>query len=112
MSDHFNGLSPAEAERLAILSEECGEIIQIIGKILRHGFNSYNPLDAHAKTDTGEGMSNRDNLCREIGDFDAICKRMLDNGDIYAAPIREASERKHKKLKRWTHHQSDSEYVP
>ncbi len=32
---HFNELTPAEAERLAYLAEECGEAIQIIGKILR-----------------------------------------------------------------------------
>ena len=37
MDDHFNNLTPGEAERLAILAEECGEVIQIIGKILRHG---------------------------------------------------------------------------
>ena len=33
----FNGLTPAEAERLALLMEECGEVVQIIGKVLRHG---------------------------------------------------------------------------
>lgn len=35
--EHFNQLSPAEAERLALLSEELGEAQQAIGKILRHG---------------------------------------------------------------------------
>lgn len=45
MPEHFNGLTPAEAERLAMLSEECGEVIQIIGKILRHGYDSYHPDD-------------------------------------------------------------------
>lgn len=34
----FNGLSPAEVERLALLAEECGEVIQTVGKILRHGY--------------------------------------------------------------------------
>jgi hypothetical protein len=36
-------LNPAQAERLAILAEECGEIVQVIGKILRHGFESTHP---------------------------------------------------------------------
>ena len=34
----FNELSPAEVERLAILAEEMGEAIQVIGKVLRHGY--------------------------------------------------------------------------
>ena len=33
----------AEAERLAMLAEECGEIIQVVGKILRNGYDSYHP---------------------------------------------------------------------
>lgn len=45
MTDHFNQLTEAEAELLACLSEECGEVVQVIGKILRHGYDSYNPND-------------------------------------------------------------------
>jgi hypothetical protein len=37
----FNQLTDAEAERLALLAEECGEVVQVIGKILRHGYESY-----------------------------------------------------------------------
>lgn len=40
---NFNGLSPAETERLALLSEEMGEVQQAIGKILRHGYESIHP---------------------------------------------------------------------
>jgi hypothetical protein len=29
---HFNGLTPAQAERLAMLAEEAAEVIQVIGK--------------------------------------------------------------------------------
>ena len=36
--NNFNQLTPAETERLAILAEECGEVIQAVGKILRHGY--------------------------------------------------------------------------
>ena len=32
MQDHFNGLTHAEAERLAMLAEEAAEVIQVVGK--------------------------------------------------------------------------------
>lgn len=58
-ADHFNQLDPAEAERLAILSEEMGEALQIVGKILRHGYHSYNPLKPTRTT-------NRELLVQEL----------------------------------------------
>jgi hypothetical protein len=42
MPEYFNKLNPAEAERLSLLLEECGEVLQIIGKIQRHGYGSSN----------------------------------------------------------------------
>lgn len=45
MEQQFNGLNPAEHERLAGLLEELGEAQQVIGKILRHGYKNYNPND-------------------------------------------------------------------
>lgn len=38
-------LTNAELERLAILMEECAEVQHIIGKIIRHGYESFNPFD-------------------------------------------------------------------
>lgn len=43
MSEFTNNLTPAEAECLAILIEECAEVQQIACKILRHGYDSCNP---------------------------------------------------------------------
>lgn len=60
-TQNFNELTPAETERLAILAEEMGETIQVIGKILRHGYDSRNPLEG--KT----GWTNRANLEKELG---------------------------------------------
>lgn len=101
MSDHFNALTPAEAERLACLAEECGEVIQVIGKILRHGFDDWSPLDDTKTT-------NRQNLERELGDLSAVCHRMEIGGDIRRGPIQDAHEAKLEKLPKWTHHQPDS----
>src|SRR5574343_752810 len=36
MTNHFNRLSEAELERLAILIEECGEVAQAACKVIRH----------------------------------------------------------------------------
>ena len=60
MTESFNKLTPAEAERLALLSEECAEVIMAIGKILRHGFESRHP---------NGGPTNRQTLERECGDL-------------------------------------------
>src|SRR5579872_899269 len=37
-------LTPAQIERLALLAEECGEVMQAVSKILRHGYESRNPF--------------------------------------------------------------------
>ena len=99
MADHFNNLTPAEAERLAILAEEAGEIVQIVMKALRHGLDFKHPEP---------GETNRSGIERELGDLNAICARMVEARDIHPALIKDYSDRKAGKLKRWTHHQDDS----
>jgi hypothetical protein len=94
-SAHFNGLTPAEAERLAILSEELGEAQQCIGKILRHGYEST----------WDNGVSNREYLERELGDVDAIMTLMFRNKDINIHEIDKASLHKLERVKGYTHHQ-------
>lgn len=97
MSDgkHFNGLTPAEAERLAMLAEEAGEIIQVVGKILRHGYESHHPLQPN--------VSNRDLLTKEVADFEAVSIKMRSVGD-FGAPGESRGEIWQRKLI-WTHHQ-------
>ncbi len=56
---HFNNLTPGAAERLAVLAEECGEVIQAVSKIQRHGYDS-----GHPRGDT----SNVDDLEYELKD--------------------------------------------
>lgn len=73
----FNELSHAQAEVLALLAEECAEVIQVVGKILRHGLESTHPKG---------GPVNQRLLAEEIGDVRAavrLCQKyeILDPGD-------------------------------
>ena len=97
MADHFNGLTPAQAERLAMLAEECGEVIQIIGKILRHGYESYHP--------NNPSVTNRTLLGRELTDLIAVaaslCRDKVPEGSLHDQDL--AWD---KKL-RYAHHQEE-----
>ena len=97
MTKHFNNLTPAQAELLAMLSEECGEIVQIVGKIQRHGYDSYHPNDT-------QRITNRRLLEAEISDLKAICLAMIRGGDISEESVN-LEDILARKMK-WTHHQS------
>lgn len=101
MADHFNGLTPAEAERLAILAEELGEAQQIVGKILRHGFDSHNPLDPTAGT-------NRGMLERELGDVRCAMIRLCNAGDLSKEAIHARAATKAETSKPYLHHQEEA----
>ena len=97
---HFNKLTPAELERLGLLSEELGEAQQIIGKILRHGYQSYNPFDEHLTT-------NKALLEKELGDIQYAIKMMLEGGDINDYSIAKHAEQKAISVIPWLHHQDE-----
>jgi len=73
--ENHNKLTPAETERLAMLMEECAEVQQTIGKILRHGFESPNPDDPKKTT-------NRVLLERELGDLSFAVNFCIAREDI------------------------------
>jgi hypothetical protein len=98
VSDHFNELSPGEAERLAMLIEECGEVIQAATKILRHGYASYDP------TDESKG-NNQTMLGKELGDLDAIIGIMLAAQDFPSNLIATGAQAKMVNLRVYAHHQ-------
>lgn len=77
MSEHFSNLTPAEQELLAMLAEEAGEVIQAIGKILRHGYHSKSPYALEEKS-----PDNKEHLLMEIGDFFAVVEIMVEMGHI------------------------------
>ena len=95
MTTHYNDLSPGDTERLAILAEECGEVVQSIGKILRHGAEDVNP--------TGSGGDNRAMLECEIGDLLCAVDMLFDCGFLDRQAIDFNCEMKHNSVARWFH---------
>ena len=94
---HFNQLTPAEAERLALAMEEMGEAIQAIGKILRHGYESRHPSG---------GPTNRQALECELGDVYAAIGMLCDSGDTDIQQITSAMLAKDQSVQRYLHHQA------
>lgn len=95
MSEHFNNLTPAQAERFDMLAEECAEVIQACMKIKRHGMKSYHP-------DTGVG--NMTSLMKEIWDVQAVA-RAIGRSDFHLlGDATDMDEAWAKKL-RYSHHQ-------
>lgn len=99
MSEFTNGLTPAQAERLALLLEEMGEAQQVIGKILRHGYESTHP---------DGGPTNRSLLETEIGHVEHAIFRMHEAEDIDPLAVLDSVDEKAKKIGRYLHHQADA----
>lgn len=97
---NVNGLSEEEIEQLAILSEECGEVIQAVGKILRHGFDSHDPLDP-------DKVTNRDKLETELGDIDCVLTVMGESGSVNIDKVKTAAVKKRPRLFKYAHHLVD-----
>lgn len=66
----FNKLTAREAEALAVLAEECAEVVQIVAKIQRHGLLSHHPVSGEQNTYT---------LAQELGDVLAAIKLVQFN---------------------------------
>lgn len=97
MLDHFNDLYPDELERLALLSEEMGEVQQIIGKITRHGYESRNPLVTNS-------LSNREKLAEELGDLEFAISLLKRAADIDSVAVEERVTYKGLHIWKWMHH--------
>jgi hypothetical protein len=97
MSEHFNGLSPEEAERLAILIEECAEVQHIACKILRHGYDFGHP-------EKQEGVTNRDELTKEVGHLYVILDQIQRHNDISFVNVNKSFTEKIENINKWLHH--------
>lgn len=95
----FSNLTNAEAERLAILAEECGEVVQMVGKVLRHGYRSSSPLKPKGSP------NNRALLSMEIGHIYAAVRRMVEANDIDAHVVVTNGDDKFLSASPYLHHQ-------
>lgn len=108
MNEFSNQLTEAQIERLAILAEECGEVIQMVGKILRHGYLSYNPTLPPMKQ-----RPNRAMLQKELGDLLWAISKLDDACDIsFEIPRTNATlnmwlRRKEESAAPYLHHQEE-----
>ncbi len=91
----FNNLSPAEAERLAMLAEEASEVVQGVCKILRHGYASYHPDNPQ--------LDNRALLMNELADLNAVQLLMEGSRDVFRTG--DEIERTMARKLTYTHHQ-------
>lgn len=92
--EQFNGLTPAQAERLFLLLEELGEAQQAVGKILRHGYPS---------TST-ENVTNRKGLEHELGHVVAAIHMLTAAYDLEQNSINYESQVKLSRVPRYLHH--------
>jgi len=81
-------------EVLAMVSEECGEVVQAIGKALRHGIDDWNPVT---------GIDNKDAIVTELADVIAVAVLLLEFLEIPQSTIDANYERKFTKLLEYTH---------
>lgn len=80
-----------DLEALAILQEECAEVIQAVSKILRFGVDN-----------TWNGRTARQDLEDEIGDVQAMIGILLERQIINEDHVVLAEARKIEKLHRWS----------
>jgi hypothetical protein len=98
--DKPDELTMGQIERLAILNEECAEVSQIIGKILRFGYESRFPAD---------GKSNKERLQEELRDVLVAALLLLENDDINPRSLDWGSQfDKRVKMTPWTNYQTHS----
>ena len=95
--NNFNKLTSPQTERLALLAEECGEVIQAIGKIFRHGYKSSHP--------NIPDRSNKEDLEKEIGHIKCAMGFLYENDDIQEERVNEYWLKKQFEVQKYLHHQ-------
>ena len=96
MSGHFNNLDPDETERLSILLEEMAEASHVIGKILRHGYESCHPKDPK--------ITNRMRLEDELGHV-LFGIELIGSTDMCLGMIKKSCRTKARSIIPSLHHQ-------
>ena len=91
----FNQLDCAAAERLAVLAEEAGEVVQAVTKILRHGYDRVHPVSR---------IPNRVSLEKELGDFLVAMGMLVTTRDVSEESILKYAALKGKEKGKYLHH--------
>ena len=89
-------MTNAEIERLALLVEEAAEVQQIAMKILRHGYESYNPFDE-------EKTPNRQLLNEELGHLEYAIGLMKSSYDVSTVEIEVSKSAKSNSVGQYLH---------
>lgn len=93
-----NKLTPAQEELLAKLTEECGEVSQMVGKTLVHGWDNFHPR-------MPEEGTNRERLEKELGGLIAVMWIMADAGHLDEAHIKAAATEKKQTIWKYLYEQ-------
>lgn len=85
-------LTSEQKEVLEITKEECAEVIQVVCKGNRFGFDvEY------------EGKTNRQKLTQEVGDLLCMIELMIEKDILDNDALQAAKKAKREKLKQWSH---------
>lgn len=103
MTEPFNKLTEAELERLSYLLEECGEVIQFIGKVQKHGFDSRHPKYGD--------KSNRESLAIELSHLMYSIMFMIRNNDLDTKLMAKSLKDKRERSEKYYHHQNITKKV-
>jgi NTP pyrophosphatase (non-canonical NTP hydrolase) len=94
-------VTPAQRERLQKLAEECSEVIQVVCKILAHGFDSACPVTQNHPLGSDP---NRNLLENELGDVMLVYSNMVRLGDIDGQNIFLRGIKKLETVNKYLHH--------
>ena len=94
-------MTEAQVERLALLAEECAEVIVVVGKILRHGFESYDPTHPNGV----DSPTNQEMLGHELGDVEYALSLLSKHGEVSARDVLKGRALAEKKKPKYLHYQ-------
>lgn len=97
---NVNKLSNVELERIGIIVEELGETCQVLGKIIRHGLESKNPIIENS-------LTNRQLLEKEIGDVYNAVDMMAEENMVSKEKILKNADIKSASIEMWLHYISN-----
>lgn len=97
-------LAGDQIELLSILQEELHEAGQIISKIMRHGYGSFNPVDPKVTQVDGDMFpNNRDLLEKEIGHVFNSLNMLVKAAEIEPKNIEAYAVDKARTIRLWLH---------